>query len=269
MRSRADLFRGTFVTFNGSVTNASLTLLEFYKKNIEPQGIYRQILEPTNNRVDNQITKAGTTGIWNNGVELLNYKSTNSVYYGDILGFTVTRGGQDYDVINPPVVKISDEVGTGATGVANVLGNLVRLDVTDGGMGYYAPPTITIRGGNGFGVTASKPRMISIIHENPFIADSSNEISLINNEITLEVIKLDDSEVIYETRGTKGITVLPSSLNILYLLVVKNFKLHTNAARCIRRYQYCYFPLSLVMVFNIYVHQNLNVVSSVVVQILE
>ena len=81
----------------------------------------------------------------------LNYKSTNSVYYGDILGFTVTRGGQDYDVINPPVVKISDEVGTGAFGVANVLGNLVRLDVTDGGMGYYAPPTITITGGNGFG----------------------------------------------------------------------------------------------------------------------
>ena len=35
--------------------------------------------------------------------------------------------------------------------VANVLGNLVRLDVTDGGMGYYAPPTITITGGNGFG----------------------------------------------------------------------------------------------------------------------
>ena len=234
-RSKADLFRNTFVTFNGSVTNASLTLLEFYKKNIEPQGIYRQILEPTNNRVDNQITKAGTTGIWNNGVELLNYKSTNSVYYGDILGFTVTRGGQDYDVINPPVVNISDEVGTGATGVANVLGNLVRLDVTDGGMGYYAPPTITITGGNGFGA-AAEPRMISIIHENPFIADSSNVISLANNEITFRSDHkfLDGESVIYETRGTKGIAGLTTeSEYFVFVSGQKTLKLHTTRADAI------------------------------------
>ena len=234
-RSKADLFRETFVTFNGSVTNASLTLLEFYKKNIEPQGIYRQILEPTNNRVDNQITKAGTTGIWNNGVELLNYKSTNSVYYGDILGFTVTRGGQDYDIINPPVVKISDEVGTGATGVANVLGNLVRLDVTDGGMGYYAPPTITIKGGNGFGA-AAEPRMISIKHENPFIADSSQTISLANNEITFREDHkfLDGESVIYETRGTKGIAGLTTEAEyFVFVSGQKTLKLHTTRADAI------------------------------------
>ena len=59
-------------------------------------------------------SQTGSTGIWNNGVELLNYKSTNSVYFGDITGFYVTRGGRDYDIINPPIVKISDEVGTGA-----------------------------------------------------------------------------------------------------------------------------------------------------------
>ena len=38
------------------------------------------------------------------------------------------------------------------TGTTNVIGGLVRLDVTDSGLGYYSPPTISIKGGNGFGV---------------------------------------------------------------------------------------------------------------------
>ena len=234
-RSKADLFRETYVTFNGSVTNASLTLLEFYNKNIKPQGIYRQILEPINNRADDQLTKAGSIGIWNNGVELLNYKSTNSVYYGDITGFTVTRGGQDYDIINPPIVKISDEVGTGATATANIIGNLVRLDVTDSGLGYYTRPTITIKGGNGFGASA-EPRMISIVHENSFNANSSSNLNLTTNEFVFDDDHkfMDGESVIYKTGGTKAITGLTTdSEYYVFVTTHKKLTLHPTSADAI------------------------------------
>ena len=233
-RSKADLFKGTYLTFNGNVTNASLTLLEFYKKNIRPQGIYREILEPTNNRIDNQFTKPGSTGIWNNGVELLNYKSTNSVYYGDIISFNVTRGGENYDIINPPVVKITDETGVGGTAIANVLGSLERLDVTDPGLGYYAPPTITIKGGNGVGA-AAEPRMISIVHENPFNANS-NEVNLATDELSFKVDHklLDGESVIYQPRGTKGIAGLTTdSEYFVFVTGQKTLKLHTTKADAI------------------------------------
>jgi hypothetical protein len=234
-RSKADLSIGTYVTFNGSVTNASVSLLEYYRKNIEPQGIYRQILEPTNSRSDNETTKPGYTGIFNNGLELLNYKSSNSVYYGNIIDFTVTGGGEGYDVINPPIVNIQDEVGTGATGVANVIGQLVRLDVTDPGMGYYGPPTITIAGGNGVGA-AAEPRMISVKLENPFIANFPTDVNLTTNNIIFENDHkfLDGESIIYEPRGTKVITGLTTdSEYFAFVTGQKSITLHKTRAESI------------------------------------
>jgi hypothetical protein len=132
-KSKSDLFRGTFTTFKGVFTNSTINLLDCYQKEIRPQGIYRKILNPVN-RTKDEPTKAGFTGIFNNGLELLNYKSSESVYYGDIQEFNVKSGGSGYDVINPPLLNIKDEVGTGATGVCNVIGKLERLDVIDNGL---------------------------------------------------------------------------------------------------------------------------------------
>jgi len=204
-RSKADLSRKTYFTFNGSVVNASISYLPFYGKNIEPQGLYRKILEPVN-RKETILTEAGYTGMFINGLELLNYKSSNSVYFGDIKDFTMTNGGQGYDVINPPILYITDEVGVGATGACNVLGQLERLEVTDTGMGYAEPPTITITGGNGFGA-AAEPRMLSVKLENSFVANFPSDVGLLTNEIRFNKDhRFQDGEsVIYETRNTKGI----------------------------------------------------------------
>jgi hypothetical protein len=204
-RSKADLSRETYFTFNGSVVNASITYLPFYGKNIEPQGLYRQILEPVN-RKETILTDPGYTGMFVNGLELLNYKSSNSVYFGDIKECIMTAGGEGYDVINPPALIIYDEVGVGATGSCNVLGHLERLEVTDTGMGYSEPPTITITGGNGFGA-AAEPRMLSIKLENSFVANFPEDVGLVTNEIRFkEDHRFQDGEsVIYETRNTKGI----------------------------------------------------------------
>ena len=207
-RSKADLSRKIYITFNGSVVDASLAYLDFYDKTIEPQGLYRQILEPINDdRTYN--TRAGYTGMFVNGVELLNYKAQSSVYYGTINTLSMTAGGSGYDIIDPPLLSIKDEVGYGATGFCNVKGSLIRLDVIDPGLGYYEPPTISISGGNGSGAQA-EPRMISIKHENSFFSDFPSQVDLVNNTITFPSDHkfLDGEEIIYEPRGTEIIAGL-------------------------------------------------------------
>jgi hypothetical protein len=228
-RSKADLSRKLYITFNGSVVNASLAYLDFYDKEIEPQGLYRQILKPINDN-KSYITRAGYTGIFVNGVELLNYKAQSSVYYGKLNSLSMTTGGGGYDIINPPVLSIKDEVGYGATGFCNVKGSLIRLDVTDSGLGYYEPPTISISGGNGSGAKA-EPRMVSIKHENSFFADFPSQVDLINNTIIFPSDHkfLDGEEIIYEPRGTEVVSGLTTG-GSYYVRVTgqKSMKLHTN-----------------------------------------
>ena len=57
-----------------------------------------------------------------NGVEVRNYKSNDRVIYGKLNEVEVVSPGSDYDVINPPLLNISDTVGTGATGYVAVSG---------------------------------------------------------------------------------------------------------------------------------------------------
>jgi hypothetical protein len=209
-RSKGDLSKENYIIFNGSVENATISLLEFYQKTIQPQGIYRKILEPV--KKENIFeTEFGYTGIFLNGLELLNYKSSNSVYYGDILNFTITNGGSGYDVINPPVLNIQDEVGTGATGSCNVIGNIVRIDVTDPGR-YNEVPTIKITGGNGSGATAvarTRPEK----RVNKFVANFPSNVDLVNNRIIFdEPHRLTDGErLIYEPGKTKIISGLSTN----------------------------------------------------------
>jgi hypothetical protein len=200
-RSYVDLSRGTYLIFNGSVTDAVITYLDFYRKDIEPQGIYRQILQPINDDKDH-VTNSGHIGIFVNGVELLNYKSQNSVYYGDIIDFTITSSGENYDVINPPVLNINDMQGSGAEGVCNVLGELKRLEVIDTGLGYYSKPSIKISGGNGSGAKA-EPRLTSIKYSLPFLANGQlDQVNLTDNIISFsdDHKLLDGERVIYEPR---------------------------------------------------------------------
>jgi len=228
-RSKADLSRKIYITFNGSVVDASVAYLDFYQKNIEPQGLYRQISVPINDQ-NSYTTRAGYTGMFINGVELVNYKDQSSVYYGQIDNMTMTAGGQGYDIINPPILKIFDEVGSGATGICNVKGSLLRLDVIDTGLGYYETPTISITGGNGTGAKA-EPRMVSIKHENSFFADFPSQVDLNINTITFpsDHKLLDGEKIVYEPRGTEVITGLRTDSSYFVFVVDQvTIQLHTS-----------------------------------------
>ena len=208
-RSRANINNGTFVNFSGTVINDRLELLDFSYQKLSSQKLVRKISKPEIDSEENE-TNPGATGILVNGVEILNYKSKNSIFYGGIESIDVLSPGESYDVINPPVLTISDSIGSGCILNCSIEGSLERVDIIDGGFNYLDIPTITISGGSGQGASASAD-MITFRHEVPFNSVSSaGLVDLTNNTIAFSTYhKFRDSEkVIYRTEGQNSISGL-------------------------------------------------------------
>ena len=151
-KSRNDIFNSKFVSLDNSTTvaNSVIKPFDFNGKTLEPQKVLRKISEPLN---DGTLTKTepGLTGMFVNGVELLNYKGKDVIKYGKIETIDVLSEGTNIDVINVPNLIISDAVGTGATGYAAVSGSLREVRIVDPGFDYLNTPTVRLDGGNGSG----------------------------------------------------------------------------------------------------------------------
>ena len=99
-------------------------------------------------------TSDGNTAMLVNGLEVLNYKGEDQVYYGPISRINILSGGDDYDVSNPPSVTINDPLVSAANTAAAVIS--VEGSVTDV---FIDPVTfdidkvvsVEIYGGNGTG----------------------------------------------------------------------------------------------------------------------
>ena len=174
-RSRADIDKSKFINIEGPVpvTNNLIAHRKFYSKKLIPQKILREVNLPENDGYTYE-TVPGKTGILVNGVEILNYKSNDILYYGRIEKVNVTSPGNGFDVINPPDLLISDTIGTGATGYCAVSGSLQRIDIVDPGFAYQETPKIQITGGNGSGAIALA-NMKLIPHEVTFNSDIKSE----------------------------------------------------------------------------------------------
>ena len=145
----------------------------------------------------NQPTPRGKTGILVNGVEILNYKSNDAVYYGPIEEISVTSGGDNYDVTNPPILSVSDGVGAGVSAYCEVQGSVEKIDVLDGGFDYLSTPTLKISGGNGSGCIA----FANLIQKEHSITFDSTElgglVNLTNNTIGFSTFhKFRDGELV-------------------------------------------------------------------------
>jgi hypothetical protein len=233
-RSVADLFNNRYLNVSGTVVDnvfyyEPFTFENLSPKTVLPQNLIRQIPIPsiTNTRF---ITPTGFTGIFVNGVELLNYKSNDYVYYGPITSIDILSRGGNYDVINPPIVQISDLVGSGATAHCTVSGSLVRIDVIDGGVNYLQNPEIIITGGNG-----SNAKAIPILESYDYsVSFSSNQsagyVNLIDNTIGFSSFhKLNNGdELIYQTNEQQGIGGITTNSSYFASVVDANtIKLHT------------------------------------------
>jgi hypothetical protein len=152
--SQVNLYNNNFVSVSGIVTSNTFEYVDFNGKTLQHQKLLREIKSP-NNESGNYITSPGRTGILVNGVEILNYKSEDVIYYGSLQEIEVTSKGNDYDVINPPILTIIDDLGIGATANCSVKGSLKKIEIINSGFDYLSKPIITITGGNGTGAKAS------------------------------------------------------------------------------------------------------------------
>ena len=213
-KSRNDVYNERFVSVESSVTvdDNVLRPFEFQGKELNSQKLLREIPKSAQHTGQLTQTKPGFTGILINGVEILNYKAPDVVYYGQIDDIEVIAPGENFDIIDPPLLNISDSVGSGATGNIAVSGSLESIRVFDPGFDYDETPVITITGGNGNGAVA-EPNMKLIGHSASFFADVASA-GISTGEATSTIgfstyHKLRNGEhVIYRTNGQAGVAGL-------------------------------------------------------------
>ena len=209
-KSRSNIKDSEFLSIDNATT-VNLNKIQPYKfksKILKSQKLLREI---TSSPIEGELypTNPGLTGILINGVEILNYKSTDIVSYGELESIEVLSPGSEYDIINPPSLNIDDLVGTGATGYCAVKGNLKEIRIIDPGFDYQDTPTIEITGGNGINAKASA-NMKLVTHQVDF--NSQSNAGLVTLGSTLSIIgfttyhKFVNSErVIYRTNGQTSV----------------------------------------------------------------
>mgnify|MGYP003643552046 CR=1 FL=1 len=216
-RSRANIDNGNFVFVSGTITKGKFAHSDFCFDNLnsqllESQKLIRKLSIPQNDGNEYE-TNPGPIGIFINGVELLNYKSKDNIYYGPIENIIPTVSGFNYDIINPPILTINDSVGTGASVHCSVIGGLERIDIIDPGFDYVEEPVITITGGNGTGASA-KTTLVSFDYSLDFNSQAnSGLVNLSNNTIGFSSYHKfrDVEEVIYNTNGGTAIAGLTTN----------------------------------------------------------
>jgi hypothetical protein len=151
--SLSNLKAESYLTVSGTVNNNTLEYNDFTGKTLTNQKIIRKITQPINRKTV-ETTPVGNIGILLNGVEILNYKSQNSVYYGPIVSAVVVSSGDGYDINNPPTINIIDERGSGAKLTPEIVGDLKEIRLNNSNLIVIGEPSITITGGNGTGAKA-------------------------------------------------------------------------------------------------------------------
>jgi hypothetical protein len=232
-RSRSDIARGKFLEpakfvgglgndnnplYAGTISLKSLTKTGSQKRSkIDTQKLVRIFSSPIFDE-NTYETNPGCTGIFLNGVEIKNYKTEDRIYYGELERIDVISGGKNYDIINPPELKIqlptqlrniseSSKKQLTPRAYPTIEGSLDRINIIDGGFDYIDTPIITITGGSGSGAKAV-PNMISFDYEIDLNSSATNSrLDLSLNRIGFSTYhKFRDSEsVIYKTSGNTNI----------------------------------------------------------------
>ena len=98
-----------------------------------------------------ETTIPGSIGMMIDGVEILNYKSTDKIYYGPLESVKILNGGTDYDVINLPKISVSSGAGITALIQPVIRGSVKKVLVDPQEFDVNSVVSIAITGGNGSG----------------------------------------------------------------------------------------------------------------------
>jgi len=180
---------------------------------INAQKILRRFPNEQNiDNVENTETRSGSVGILVNGVEIINYKSEDQIFYGPLSNLKIINSGSNYDVINPPSITItSPSVGTTALIQPVVSGSVKEVLVDPSEFDISSVISITITGGNGNGailepVLSKRFREIAFNAQNIF---SLGGIDYVSDTLTfLSNHNLSDGEkIVYNKNGNNEVGV--------------------------------------------------------------
>jgi len=156
-------------------------------------------------------TVPGTTGMLINGIEIHNYKSNDVIYYGPIESANVLSGGENFDVINAPIIEVSAGVGSIAKIQPVISGSFEKLYVDTQDYNIDNIISVNISGGNGTGAVI-EPVLISRPREVLFNAEEFSSGGGVN-ENTDQIVFLTDhnfvngQEIIYNSLGNNSIKI--------------------------------------------------------------
>ena len=159
----------------------------------------------------NEDTLPGSTGMLINGVEILNYKTTDIIYYGPVDSVSVVNSGSGYDVINPPQIEISS--GLGSTALANPIlsGTITDIFVDQQEFDIDEVLSVNVSGGN---ISGGKFEPIVTTRRREILFDArstSNGGGISTTTAQLTFLKnhnlSDGDEVFYNNNGNPNVSI--------------------------------------------------------------
>jgi hypothetical protein len=216
-KSRSFIESNNFSVFS-NIPSGYFVLTKQKSDKISPQKNLKKfaIDSPIQNETP-EVTTPGSIAITCNGLEIINYKSEDKIYYGPLETVAVLNGGSDYDVINPPMIRVSPSSSSSSGNIAKiqpvVRGSIKKVYVKPQEFDVDTIISIEVNGGNGSGASLF-PVLKKRRREIEFDARPSSEgggLDIINDSISFAKNHnlVDGQEIIYSSNNNKQIGIGP------------------------------------------------------------
>ena len=208
--SRSFVYTDNYIKLSpiDEIGSHSFSLKEQFAKTIVPSRSLRKFpLNPeVNTGKDIETIPGRSIGTLINGVDIVNYKGVDKVYYGPIQDKIIYNSGDNYDVVNPPLLEVSPSIGTTCLIQPVLRGNIVSILLDQKDAPVKDVKSITISGGNGSGAVL-KPIIENRYREVEF--NGRTGVSAINDAITFTQQHnfFDGQEIVYNSNGNNSIGI--------------------------------------------------------------
>lgn len=215
--SRSSVDSGDIINLNqilssltlSNTTNIEIQLGDFYNVYPKNQKLLKKIKidKSLGEYYDFDEKPYHAFGILTNGVEIYPPFNDETIYYGGIKSIDVLNGGQDYDLLNPPVGYFDDvDLGSGASVSFALEGTLREILVISTGSNVNDDIKIKILGGNNEDVEV-KPILTDDFSSKVF--SPAESVNLINDTIAFDTNHtfLNGEAVKYSVIGSENTAI--------------------------------------------------------------
>jgi hypothetical protein len=166
-----------------------------------------------------EFTIPGAVGMLINGVEIVNYKSDDKIYYGPLKSVSVLNEGIDYDVISPPLISVSPGSGNTALIRPVISGSVKKVYIDSQDYDINTIVSIVITGGNGSNCVLEPvvtKRKRDIFFDGRLTTNSGGISSTTNQLSFLTDHNLSSDElIVYNSNGNQAIGIGTTNLTLI------------------------------------------------------